>query len=323
MWKELAELILLAVTGTSQGISAPEIVGHFNAAGYERGVRVVGAYAYVACEDGGLRIVDVSVPSAPKEAGAVDIPRGPAWALDVSGTHAYVVGGGWLTVVDVSNSGAPRVVGAMRVIYGWNVDVVGTFVYVPGYQDGLQIIDASDPAAPREVGLLVTEDGASDVDVVGNTAYVVADEGGLRVIDVANPSAPRELGAVDTPGDWTSWVDVSGTHAYVTAAGSLIAIDVSDPAAPQVVAEQAYDYPEAVDIVGTRAYVVTFWGGFHVIDVSEPSAPREVATVDTPPRGIGVDVVGGYAYVTCMEGGLVIVRLEPAGHHVFLPNVGR
>jgi hypothetical protein len=52
-------------------------------------VTVAGNYAYVADDDSGLRIVDVSNPAAPSEAGFYDTP-GYAWGVAVAGNTAYV-----------------------------------------------------------------------------------------------------------------------------------------------------------------------------------------------------------------------------------------
>jgi hypothetical protein len=53
--------------------------------GVVRDVAVSGSYAYVADGDAGLRVIDVSNPSSPREVGAYDTP-GDAWGVAVSGT---------------------------------------------------------------------------------------------------------------------------------------------------------------------------------------------------------------------------------------------
>jgi hypothetical protein len=44
-------------------------LGGYNIPGYARGVGVAGSYAYVADEDEGLRVIDVSNPHNPTEVG--------------------------------------------------------------------------------------------------------------------------------------------------------------------------------------------------------------------------------------------------------------
>ncbi|MBN2425372.1 MAG: T9SS type A sorting domain-containing protein, partial [Calditrichaceae bacterium] len=56
-------------------------------------VAVSGAYAYVADEGDGLRIIDISNPAAPTESGFFDT-GGSALGVAVSGAYAYVADGG-------------------------------------------------------------------------------------------------------------------------------------------------------------------------------------------------------------------------------------
>ena len=65
------------------------------------GVYVSGSYAYIVAS-GGLRIIDVSVPSSPTEVGFYDT-RSWANSVYVSGPYAYVVDGDdGLRIIDVS-----------------------------------------------------------------------------------------------------------------------------------------------------------------------------------------------------------------------------
>ena len=58
--------------------SAPQVVGEVALPSAGAGIAVSGGYAYVADHSAGLRVVDVSVPSAPVEVGSLDTP-GVAW----------------------------------------------------------------------------------------------------------------------------------------------------------------------------------------------------------------------------------------------------
>jgi hypothetical protein len=179
------------------------------------GVYVSGNYAYVADWDAGLRVIDVSNPSNPREVGYFVTP-GLAWGVYVSGNYAYVAdGGAGLRVIDVSNPSNPREVGYFDtpgLAYG--VYVSGNYAYVADGLAGLRVIDVSNPSNPREVGYFDTPGYAFGVYVSGNYAYVADWDAGLRVIDVSNPSNPREVGYFDTPG-LAYGVYVSGNYAYV------------------------------------------------------------------------------------------------------------
>ena len=77
--------------------------GGYDTVDYAFGVAVVGNYAYVADDDNGLVIVDVSDPENPTLEGHYDT-AGNARGVAVNGNHTYVAdGGNGLVIVDVTN----------------------------------------------------------------------------------------------------------------------------------------------------------------------------------------------------------------------------
>jgi len=85
---------------------------------------VSGNYAYVAGP--GLRVIDVSTPSAPVEVGSIGTPE--ATGVAVVGGYAYVVGDG-LRVIDVSTPSAPTYAGSVDAA-GLAVAAEGGYAYV-------------------------------------------------------------------------------------------------------------------------------------------------------------------------------------------------
>ena len=94
--------------------------------------------------------------------------------------------------------------------------------------EGLIILDISDPSHPIFIGHCDTPGNETCVFVLRNYAYVT--DGNLRIIDISTPSNPIEVGHCDTPHD-AQEVFVTGNYAYVTD-GTLRIIDVSDPSNP-------------------------------------------------------------------------------------------
>ena len=74
---------------------------------------VSGSVALVADDSAGLRVIDISVPSRPREAGFLDIPRS-ARGVAVSGSLALVADyDGGLVIVQIS--GPPKVAGVVAL----------------------------------------------------------------------------------------------------------------------------------------------------------------------------------------------------------------
>jgi len=155
--------------------------------------RGVGGYAYVADFQSGLRVIDVSTPSAPVEVGFLDT-AGYASDVAVSGGYAYVADKYMgLRVIDVNTPSAPVEVGFVETPGDCNsVAVLVGHAYVADGSGGLRVIDISTPSAPVEVGFVDT--GATGVAVAAGYAYVAG--GGLSVVDVSTPSAPVTVGGL-------------------------------------------------------------------------------------------------------------------------------
>jgi hypothetical protein len=171
-------------------------------------IDVAGGFAYLACERGGLRVVDVSDPAAPREVGSYQIDGLPteAFAVDVVGYTAYVADRlRGLRVVDVSAPTDPQELGAFDTPgFAMDVAVVGQYAYVADESYGLGVIDVSVPENPTPVAV----DSYTHFDVYGVTAdggrlYVATDEG-LDVLSLADPTAPTLLGTTRRRnGRWT------------------------------------------------------------------------------------------------------------------------
>ncbi|TAK33847.1 MAG: hypothetical protein EPO21_11525 [Chloroflexota bacterium] len=289
-----------------------------NTPGLAAGITVVGSYAYLADGASGLRIIDISDPLNPSQAGHYVTPggQGGGQAVKVVGSLAYVADGpGGLQIIDVSNPSAPTWVGsfanyaepAPSTLTG---KALGVFVnnglaYV-GDDLGLLIVDVSTPSSPSFVSFISTEQcgqhgvgpGATDVFVVGGRAYV-ANQG--------------------------TWGDVqSGLYVH----SGLYIVDVSAPATPQFVAQWGTDVRDTgtahgIAVSGGHAFVAFNAGLFRAVDVVNlqpshyaacpPGTPNLLQAGDYVPKiGSlnGVVVENGYAYGASPWNGLRVMDVS-------------
>jgi hypothetical protein len=206
---------------------------------------ISGQYVYA-----GLRVVDVSNPTAPTVVGTLSISgAGTAQGIAISETNAYVI------------DDAGRV----------------------------HIVDVSDPAAATEIGYLDLNEPAYDIEISGAYAYVVThgwycDEfegctrtsGHLQVLDISGGSCARLVTSIGRP-KAPEEILISGGYAYIsewslnfyTYAGELTVVDIRNPAAPVDVAwagtvsfsggcTLGYQ-PLGVAVLGDAAFVTTPW----------------------------------------------------------------
>ncbi|UCC64186.1 MAG: hypothetical protein JSV36_03775, partial [Anaerolineae bacterium] len=118
---------------------------------------VAGQYLYLAYPeggegDGGLQILDVADPGHPVARGRYAGLAAPAGDVAVAGERAYVAAGDGLVVVNVSDPTRPTGAGAYEFETlpgtGRDVAVAGRYAYVAAGQEGLQVVDVSDPVNP-------------------------------------------------------------------------------------------------------------------------------------------------------------------------------
>ena len=164
-----------------------------------------------------LRVIDVSDPTSPREAGRFSIEDEGlgVFVHDVNVIERdgrliaflnYISAGLW--ILDVTDPESISPLGSIKwdgiVSHsGWPFAVDGKLYYAhasEGYDLHLTILDVTDFASPRVVSRFSTRPGLSihNVEVVDGIGYISYYVDGLRVMDLRDPENPREVGHFDT-----------------------------------------------------------------------------------------------------------------------------
>lgn len=228
-------------------------------------------FLYTTDVEYGLRIYDITDPSAPVEQLAF-MPTAfgglkPTNLFQVDDL-LYVVLGGFqgatqnagLAIMDVHDPANATVLDrwdSAAFTHGAAVvRVQDGYAYLGAMQDGLIILNVSDPSHiafvssyqpdPTWPGIVNYAPNARGMALKGDTLLLAYDAGGLRAIDVSDGHAPFEIGR------------------YV------------NPLQPANTAD-AYNN---VRIVGDRCFVATDFCGFEVVDISDPANMQQLAWVN-------------------------------------------
>ncbi|MEO0417659.1 MAG: hypothetical protein AAF249_02265 [Pseudomonadota bacterium] len=162
-------------------------------------IQLAGEIAYITA-DVGLVVVDLSAPSTPKvtavrnltDARASAIQFRYLWVTDADGVKLF-------DVTDMRNPVA-RPEATVALADAKRLYIARTYAYVAAKQDGLVILDVTNPLAPK-IDQKVTFGGelndAEDV-IVGSTnaslfAYVADGVNGLKVIQLTSPDSQRNF----------------------------------------------------------------------------------------------------------------------------------
>lgn len=203
-----------------------DVYVHTGLKGGAGAVSVKGNYAYLAANQNGLVILDISNKS------------------NILFKSSLLL----------SNNFPHTTVGLTSMYNARGIDVKGNYAYVCFDRGGFRIIDISNVNAPAQINqycfapLIDNATAYNNVVVHNNLAYVAIDYYGMEVLDVSNPLNIIQLGWWH-PADWTNatnnintWASAVG-HAneiaydsicdkvYIAAGKSdIVAIDVNSPA---------------------------------------------------------------------------------------------
>lgn len=197
-----------------------------------------------------------------------------------------------------------------------NVRVRDGLAYVSRINDGLRIVDVSDPTNLTDVGHQALN-YANDVKLVerasdGRLFALVADTDGVHAVDVDDPAAPADLAKFpnravpEMNAVHTLFVSTVGgqTWAYTTEyqAERVGIWDVTDPASPielggyDVDVAMFWSYPHDLYVDGRTLYLNDFGAGLVIVDTTNPAMPVVLGHLDDN------DAAGHSSWVTTIGG---------------------
>ncbi len=270
-------------------------------------------YAVVAARvDNGVQIIDISDPSSPQAITAITDGQ--------SGTFTELKGASYITTVVIDGK---------------------TYALVAAFGDnGVQIINISDPASPQATASISNNQGFFNkladpwgitTVVIGDKTYALVaarDDHSVQIMDISDPANPvytsyfsRGMGGgfdvMERATDITTVVIDGKTYALVAALGDngVQIIDISNPASPKATAsitDQNGGFTElngaafitTVVIDGKTYALVAALGdnGVQIIDISDPTSPKATAAI-TDGQGGFTELNGAWGITTVVIGG--------------------
>ncbi|MFH0925522.1 MAG: hypothetical protein V1872_07820, partial [bacterium] len=277
-------------------------------------IYVTGDYAYVAAGKDGLIVIDIkNLEELTNYPPVYDETRG-VYVVD---NYAYVAEKtGGLVILNKTNlqKGEEPFLGTYFKItqtYCEDVEVSGNYAYIAAGEDGVQIMNISDPENPVLEGNynpydLVTGKSSSNalgIHVVDDYFYIADWSGGLKIVDIRSQSLTGLYKGQDKAQGCIFDVHVLDNYAYLieinSANSGLRIIDISNKSAPKNSSFFSASV-EAVSVRGNYAYLACGSEGFKILDVSNKKNPQKIGSL------LGdfsdVYVSGNYAYVVYKDG---------------------
>lgn len=225
---------------------------------------------------------------------------GAGWGVSdvaLSENLAFLLLGGGLWVVDVSDPSNPLKVGVLDVgSSNFSIFVSSPYAYIVD-SSYLYVIDVSNPLAPSIIGRSLYIGIGSDIYVSSSYAYVAL-QSGLRVLEASDPDSIKKVAYNNEHG--ANSVFVVGNYAYVTDKNDgLWILDVSQPSNPTTVSfTNTGGLAADVYVSDDYAYVADGDRGLEIINVSDPANPQRTGSVNIDGKAQRVFVLPPYAYVT-------------------------
>ena len=253
---------------------------------------------------------------------ALDGARGITTAVIGDSTYALVAGSNddSIQVVDITRPDSPTAVftvsdeengfTALDGARGITTAVIGGSTYALAasyFDDGIQIIDITDPTSPAAVSAVSDEengftalDGARGITtaVIGGSTYALAAsyfDDGIQIIDITDPTSPAAVSAVfDGENDFTK---LDGAYAVTTV------------------------------VIGSSAYalVASFDDdGIQIVDIADPVSPTAVSAVSDEESGF-TELNGAYAVTAAAIGGdmyALVASFDDDGIQIIALSIG-
>lgn len=193
------------------------------------------------------------------------------------------------------------------------------YVYC-AFQNGLVVIDVSEPENPIAVSWTHLQGQCKGVFAEGDYAYLAEGASGLFIVDISDPAHPVPVGSCDTPDD-AQRVFVQGDYAYVSdVPNGLRIIDISDAGNPALIGNYITEgYIKGVFASGDYVYAAVGTAGLDIIDVSDPSNPILAANFDeTLYSATDVFIYDDYAYIAENSSDFRIVDVSDPTNPVYV-----
>ncbi|MFC2142552.1 Ig-like domain-containing protein [Acidobacteriota bacterium] len=285
----------LKIVDISDPSSPIEVASEFMSGSSLRSLSLDSDFAYLAANERGLLIYDVSDPYNPVMYGEYDEIE--------------------LFVLDVAIWGEYAICECQYYKYP----------DTPDYPYGLEIIDISSPSAPSLVGTWQLDEGcvSAGMDVTADGyAYIcqrddTSKTSKVTAVNIAkNPRKPKRAGSYVESGCLFKTLTVSGDTAYLydDLGMRFVTLNIASPSVPAYIGECELVGAKGLDVRGSLVGVAGTSTGFSLLNVSDPGHPSELGTFETPggPSSNGKSTVasGDYVYMACGGRGLRILDVS-------------
>ncbi|WP_371804137.1 LVIVD repeat-containing protein [Candidatus Lokiarchaeum ossiferum] len=289
-------------------------VGSIETGGGAVDVDVIDGIAYISeMRANALKIINVSDPSNPVLLSSYEVSGNHQ--LSVQNQIVYITDHNrGLVVINVTNASHPVFIsrysdpGFIDDLY-----IVNDTAYVIDQDDGLEIVDISDPTNLVKLGSFnFGGTGQYNVDVIirDNIAYLTDQVSGFYIADVSDPTNITELYHYE--GSGMGWMDIYNDFLYIPNQQTVLLFNIEDPESTKLIREiKVGTGPFVITIKNDLACVSTDTEGVKILDLSNPRYPKVIGSFNNEGMPFMTSIENDYIYVAGTSSGLEILQMTP------------
>jgi hypothetical protein len=211
----------------------PVFLGSIHLPGNPVRFDIQGNFIYVACEDSGMTIVDISEPTSPMIIERF-LTSHPARYVIVSDSVCFLLDDRKLSLLNILSPGDPQVMGHLDFvsILSGGLAIRENVAYIIGDYGEFELLfafDIADPANPVRIAWTLDDWGCSNLYVINNSLFVVNGQYQfLRRYDISAPDTFIVLAFAEISG-LTNVTAASGYLYGSSTGGGVNILDISNP----------------------------------------------------------------------------------------------
>jgi hypothetical protein len=288
--------------------------------GEYKDVLIYDGYAFCNTVSSGLDIIDINNIEEPSRVSIIGVQNIEHMLIM---DHYLLLGGDFFPeLFDISDPSNPKEMDIwskyheiMDESYGGAIS--GSLAYFACGNDGLKILDMSDPLNPQLVSHL-DEYTYGKMVVQGDVLYALdTPHGLLRIFDVSDPENPSELSEYSFGNQDVLDMAVEDDFAVITAGGKYaIVLNVSDPTNPTSMRTPetpgnaiGVTIRDGIAYIGQESIPYQFDGGLTLVQLSVSNGPYVVGSFESTSLTGALEVEGENLFASAGHEGLQIFDL--------------
>jgi hypothetical protein len=199
-----------------------QLLGYFKSDIHFSHLAVRGSELFACSRDGKLARIDIAVPAEPRLEEVIDLP-GRAWEIALEDDNVFIAGEKPGLIVVRCKPGEPgRILADLGRPWPMNefsaaisIRIQGKYAYLVQVEEGLQIVDISQPETPREIAVVKLPGNSRRIALSEDFALISNRWNGYYAVDISTPDNPRLAARIPFPRN-TSGFLIEGGRLYAT-----------------------------------------------------------------------------------------------------------